>query len=304
MNDRHDRPITDEDADATNGAATEMLPEAPETAEKPGCFLAFLLLKDPVWDRERFSERLRAEWGIEFDPDEEENADDDLDGDEDDEDDDSIFLEKIDGRIAAVSFMPVPVPEAEAEECARSNFLWPEAVDAAKAHGAQLLATLPGSDFENEDDLWESARLFVKLVATAADDPNVLGIYVNGTVLEPAFYRKWALDMKSGTDPIRDWVWVGLYRGEKGMCAYTSGLEKFGRREIEVLEADAEPGELFAFAGTLVLYVLDCRAELCDGQTIGFTEDDKHEIRLSEGAALPGMTLKLSYGEGFDEPES
>lgn len=57
----------------------------------------FLLLKDPVWDRERFSERFRAEWGIDFDPEEEEDADDDLDGDEDDEDDDSIFLEKSTG---------------------------------------------------------------------------------------------------------------------------------------------------------------------------------------------------------------
>ena len=98
-----------------------------------------------------------------------------------------------------------------------------------------------GSDFENEDDLWESARLFVKLVATAADDPNVLGIYVNGTVLEPAFYRKWALEMKSGTDPDPrlgvDWA----LPGRKGHVRLHLGTEKFGRREIEVLEADAEP---------------------------------------------------------------
>ena len=34
---------------------------------------------------------------------------------------------------------------------------------------------------------------------------------------------------------------------------------------------------------------------LKDGETIGFSENDRHTIALSEGVALPGMTLKVSY---------
>ena len=34
---------------------------------------------------------------------------------------------------------------------------------------------------------------------------------------------------------------------------------------------------------------------LNDGETIGFSADDKHAITRSEGAALPGMTLKIEY---------
>ena len=48
-------------------------------------------------------------------------------------------------------------------------------------------------------------------------------------------------------------------------------------------------------------YVLECDQTLEDGQTIGFSADDKHDIKLSEGVALPGMTLKISYGNGMPQ---
>ena len=34
---------------------------------------------------------------------------------------------------------------------------------------------------------------------------------------------------------------------------------------------------------------------LKDGETIGFSAEDKHAITYSEGVSLPGMTLKVEY---------
>ena len=72
-------------------------------------------------------------------------------------------------------------------------------------------------------------------------------------------------------------------------------MDMFGKDEMEVLDADASPSEVRDFLSCLVGYVLEYDVTLRDGETIGFTEDDKHAITRSEGVSLPGMTLKISY---------
>ena len=101
--------------------------------------------------------------------------------------------------------------------------------------------------------------------------------------------------MKADMLPIFNWIWFGLYESERGLCGYTDGLEQFGRDEIEVLNTDAQPKDLRAFLISLASYVLENNLELHDGETIGFSEEDKHSITRSEGEVLPGMTLKISY---------
>ena len=41
--------------------------------------------------------------------------------------------------------------------------------------------------------------------------------------------------------------------------------------------------------------VIEYDVTLNYGETIGFSAEDKHAITRSEGAALPGMTLKIEY---------
>ena len=94
--------------------------------------------------------------------------------------------------------------------------------------------------------------------------------------------------------------------GAGKMCIRDStyGMEVFGKDEMEVLNAGAEPGELRDFLASLVSYVLENDVELHDGETIGFSADDKHTITRSKGVALPDqMTLKISYVPAGDDPE-
>jgi hypothetical protein len=41
--------------------------------------------------------------------------------------------------------------------------------------------------------------------------------------------------------------------------------------------------------------VLECDVVLNDGETIGFSEEQKLQITVSPGIALPGDTIKIEY---------
>lgn len=53
--------------------------------------------------------------------------------------------------------------------------------------------------------------------------------------------RRRPAPLDEGELPLLNLVWVGLYRTEEGMGAYTDGLRSFGKDELEVLDARAEP---------------------------------------------------------------
>ena len=146
-----------------------------------------------------------------------------------------------------------------------------------------------------EVDTLELGKLYVKTLSACCRQPYATGIYASGVVFEPRFYEGFADRMKENTLPIFNWVWFGLYRSGSGLCGYTDGLEQFGRDEIEVLDTDAQPEELRDFLASLVSYILENDVELHAGETIGFSAEDKHAITRSEGVALPGITLKISY---------
>ena len=140
--------------------------------------------------------------------------------------------------LAAVSLMPFPVPHGEAEENAGRNYLWTEAEETARRHRGQLLVSVQARG----RDPGQAGRLLVKLVCAASRQPGVLGICANGTVYQPEFYQAAAEMMEDGSLPLLDLVWLGLYRREGGLCAYTEGMRAFGKDEMEVLDTTPSPG--------------------------------------------------------------
>lgn len=269
----------------------EQAKQAGERGENGGSFVAFALLSDIGWDKEQFVRDLKAEWNLDAAVEE-----DGKDGNEEneagnEEDDGDILVFPVDNMTAAVSLMPAPVPNREAEINAENNYMWPEAAEAAKVHKAHIMVAVLGDAAP-----LEKGRLFVKLLACCCRQKNVTGIYASGTVFEPGYYEGLAGMMKEGELPIFNWIWFGLYRREGGICCYTYGMSSlFGKDEMEVLDADAQPSEVLDFLSGLVAYVLESNVTLNDGETIGFSKHDKHLITRSEGVSLPGMTLKIAY---------
>ena len=185
-----------------------------------------------------------------------------------------------------------PVPGGEAEDNAENNYMWPDAVKAAQSHAAHIMVTVLGK----ETDVRLRGQFFVKLAAACCRQPGVLGVYTSGVVFEPSFYADMAGVMKEGELPLNNWIWFGLHRREGGVCGYTYGMDVFGKEELEVLDADADPLAIREFLVSLAGYVIGSDVTLNDGETIGFSQGDRHRITRSPGVALPDQpTLKVSF---------
>ena len=242
-----------------------------------GVFTGFVLLSRGEWDKAQFIRDMKEKWDIPVE---------EYDASEDKSDDALVF--EVGGMVAAVSLAACPIPGGEAEANAENNYMWEDAVKAAREHRAHIMVAVLGK----EEDVLEKGKLYTKLVAACCRQK-----YASGVVFEPRFYEGFADMMREDELPIFNWIWFGLWRDENGMNGYTYGMDVFGKDEMEVLGTDAEPGDLRDFLASLASYVLENDMELHAGETIGFAEDDKHAITRSPGVGLPEdqMTLKISW---------
>ena len=282
----------DEDAEDLEDDADE------EETDHKGSFAGSVLLSKAEWDKEQLIRDLREEWGIvDEEPDE---------GDEDVENSDDAVVMRVGNMMLIVTLFHGHIPDNEAEINAENNYMWPEAVEVAKAHKAHIMVAVLGE----EEKLLERGKLFTKAMAVCCKQKYATGVYTSGVVFEPRFYEGLADMLKKDELPIFNWVWFGLYRSEGGLNGYTYGMDVFGKEEMEVLNTDAEPEELRDFLASLASYVLACDVTLQDGETIGFSADDKHTITRSPGVSLPEeqMTLKIGYepikGDPKDDDDS
>ena len=286
----------DEDAPAVIQACQEEIAkraeaEVEDESDHTGVFTGFVLLSKAEWDKEQFIRDMKENWDIVVD---------EYDASEEKDDDALVF--EVGDMLAAVSLNNYPIPGGEAEGNAENNYMWEDAVKVAKEHRAHLMVAVLGK----EENLLEKGKLFTKVVATCCRQEYATGIYTSGVVFEPRFYEGFAEQMREDELPIFNWIWFGLWRDENGMNGYTYGLDSFGKDEMEVLGTDAKPSDLRDFLASLVSYVLENDVELHDGETIGFTADDKHTITRSPGVGLPEeqMTLKISWASSDGDPDN
>ena len=264
--------------------------EAEDESDHTGVFTGFVLLSKGEWDKEQFIRDMKEKWDITVD---------EYDASEEKDDDALVF--EVGDILAAVSLAAYPIPNGEAELNAENNYMWEDAVQVAKEHRAHIMVAILGK----EEKILEKGKLFTKLVAACCRQKYATGIYTSGVVFEPRFYEGFADMLKEDELPIFNWVWFGLYRSEGGLNGYTYGMDVFGKEEMEVLNTDAEPEELRDFLASLASYVLACDVMLKDGETIGFSADDKHTITRSPGVSLPEeqMTLKISWASSDGDPD-
>ena len=245
--------------------------------EVKGAFCGSVLLLENVWDKDQLISDLKADWGIEIPK-------------EDTEDEDTIVTDFDKCRIV-ISKFPAPVPNEEAEINAENNWMWEEAVEVTKTHKAHIVVAILG----DEEDLISRGLLYTKIMATCCKQEKAIGVFTSGVVFEPSYYMNAAEMIRDGELPIFTWVWFGLYRTENGLSTYTYGMKDFGKLELEILDADEEVGKLLSFISAIASYILQDDVEFKDGETIGLSEEDIHQITLSKGVALPEKTLKISY---------
>ena len=243
-------------------------------------FVGFVLLDEVRFDAEKYVKDLKEDWNLDYDF-------------EITQEDNTIIAD-YNGMIMTASLMPAPIPDNEAVEQAKTNYRWDGAVEAAEKHKAHLLVSVIN---RGDMDNIEGAKHYVKLLANATKQEGCLGINILGTVIHPQMYYDFAKLYDENDDfPIENIVYIGLYGDENNtVSGYTYGLEQFGKKELEIIKSSEEAEEVYNFLASISDYIITSDVVLNDGETIGFSEEQKIQISVSEGIALDGETIKLGF---------
>ena len=243
-------------------------------------FVGFVLLDEVRFDAEKYVKNLKEDWGMSYDF--------------EITHDNSTIIADNNGMILTASLMPAPIPDNEAVEQAKTNYRWKEAIEAAEKHKAHLLVSVIN---RGDMDNIEGAKHYVKLLANATKQEGCLGINILGTVIHPQMYYDFAKLYDENDDfPIENIVYIGLYGDENNtVSGYTYGIEQFGKKELEIIKSSEEAEEVYNFLASISDYIITSDVVLNDGETIGFSEEQKIQISVSEGIALDGETIKLGF---------
>lgn len=126
-----------------------------------GVFVASVLLSENKWDIRKLINDCSTDWNIELS-----------------DDNDSSLVVMMGDITLAVAFMPVPVPNEEAEYYASANYMWKDAVEVTKSHKAHILVSVLGKDA----DLLDKGKLFTKVVSSCLKQENAIAVYTDGAV--------------------------------------------------------------------------------------------------------------------------
>lgn len=243
--------------------------------QKEGTVLAgFVLYKDANIDWLKFKKLLKEDWDITVE----------------DEVKDGAIVFKVDEMIVACSLMPNPVPGKEAENAAKYNILWKDGAKSVAEHQAHIMLAVM-----NKFDAMEQALLFAKVAGCLLKLNGAIGIYKDPTVFEKDFYIGFSDSIKNGEVPMPILIYVGMYLAKTGICAFTSGMRFFGKEELEIVDSGKQPNDVISFLYSISEYVLTENVDLQDGETIGFTDEQKLPISIGAGVSVQGQTIKIKY---------
>ena len=268
--------ITEEEYNNMTPEEFKKKQEEANEKENSGKCHGFVLLEKPEFDFDKFIADLKSDWQIT--PEETEVEEGNL-----------VF--EWENNLMAVSLVPAPVPDGEAEHFAGENYMWREAVETTKKHTAQLVVFA----INREGDTIDASLHFSKIVDCCLNQKNALGVYSAGTVHQPEFYKDMAALMKQDELPIALWVYFGIGKSENGNDGYTYGLNTFGKTEIEIIGSQKSLEEIREFLYYVSLHVVKAGMNFHDGETLKFTSDEAYTITKSEAVYLDGESFKISF---------
>ena len=247
-----------------------------------------ILLDKFGFDKEALIDNLKSQWGIVDERGEgKQNIPVTTNGNSNAE----VVIMRQENKDVVFSYIPLKISQ-DLKMAARNNYKWPQALSAAKKHKAFILVSITG----DKSELMDLAMILAKVTAACCSLKYASAVYMNDVLVQKDFYINAASAIKENKLPLDCWVWFGIRKTKKGYSAYTSGLEAFGKDELEVLDADCEPEQLRKFVYDFADSILSQDLTLADGSSISINGGKVHNIERSKGVALPGrQTLKIEY---------
>jgi hypothetical protein len=168
----------------------------------------------------------------------------------------------------AVTLVERPIRWEDIEGPCSCAWYWPDAAEAMRGHQAHLLITLVD---EGRDPL-DKAILLTRLASAVSEVSPAVGIYwgPGRLVHDPEPFREQLAGMARESLPLYLWIDFRVEPQTDGsLRLFTTGIEAFGRPELEVDRFQGDAAELVTLVFNVAHYVLEKGKSLNDGDTVG-----------------------------------
>lgn len=169
-------------------------------------------------------------------------------------------------RVVAVG---EPIPAAVLAGPLSGAWYWPEARNALAGHRAHLVCVAKGPE---AGDPKLRALVLTRLLAILLRELGGIGVVWGGapSLHSAAAFLASADEMAPDRLPLRLWVDFQVLRHDDGAHSLrTSGMEPFGRRELEVHRSPKGQDEVASWAYNLAHHVIERGIEFEDGHAVG-----------------------------------
>jgi len=207
--------------------------------------------------------------------------------------DNASFVCNVEGQLVVIAHMNVPIPCGDIERTAQYAYNWQTALEDTKHHKSHLIISI----VQGGEDQMKRFKIFTQILCSVLRTTNAIGVYKgNQSLLIPKEdYLNEADAMSDEYLPLNLWIYFGLRVTDNGNSGYTYGLKEFNMTEMEIVNSSKSLKDIRGFLFNIAHYVLDYNVTFQDGQTVGGSQQEKIEIRLSKGKFVEGDTFKLAF---------
>jgi len=180
--------------------------------------------------------------------------------------------------IIAYTLIPRPIPKGQLEGPCATAWYWPQAAYSLRDHLAHLVVTMVD---ESPDPLDKAIR-FTQFTAATAHGSESLSVTwgPGGLIHEPATFMDQAQQMARDDLPLYLWIdfRVEQLRGQHWRI-FTTGLEAFGKMELEADEFFGDPQQLLESVYNIAHFQLTTPSPMKEGDTLGQPDGSSVTIR-------------------------
>jgi hypothetical protein len=251
--------------------------EKKEEAPKSNLLLAMPMFNnEETFDINKVTEYLLSDWGIEAT---------NINGTS------GTVSFTVEGEMVILSTVSAPIPWGDLERTAQYAYNWSTALADLENHNSHAIVTIFSSNKSDKERFAILTKVLTAILATS----NCIGIYqgTQSLLIPKDQYPDSAEALKSDLVPLDLWVYIGSRRGEQGNSAYSYGLKAFGKLEMEFIDAPLDLRELHNYLSQICGYVVKSNVTFKNGETLGFTSEQKIKIVQSKGIFVEGESFKL-----------
>lgn len=197
----------------------------------------------------------------------------------------------VEGEMVVLGTVAAPIPWGDIEGAAQYAYNWSTATEDLKDHALHILVTILSGNTSDKVRFGILTKVLTAILATS----NCIGVYQGSqSLLIPRDqYLDSAEALKSDLVPLDLWIYIGIRRGEQGNSAYSYGLKAFDKLEMEFINAPLDMRELHTYLSHICGYVINSDVTFKNGETLGFTAEQKIKIIQSKGVFVEGESFKL-----------